>query len=114
MRSGGAAIKAGMGIDGMQLTFMEIGADGLNPKKSYLSKWLGINGGSGATTFVNDGRPIIGIAGMRAKNSHGPAFCMCLVTTKAGALAEADGQEMMQTQQQIMQRRQEQIMRVQQ
>jgi len=35
---GGAAIKAGMGIDGMQLTFMEIGADGLNPNKTYLSK----------------------------------------------------------------------------
>src|SRR5262249_47523887 len=30
---GGAAIKAGMGIDGMQLTFMAISADGLNPDK---------------------------------------------------------------------------------
>lgn len=71
----------------MQLTFMEINADGLNPNKSYLSKWLGINGGSSATTFVNDGRPIVGIAGMWSKKSFGPAFCMCLVTTKAGALA---------------------------
>jgi hypothetical protein len=88
---GGAAIKAGMGIDGMQLTFMEIGVDGLNPNKTYLSKWLGGYGGSGARMYVNDGRPIIGIAGMRSKNSNGPAFCLCLVTTQARALADADG-----------------------
>jgi len=87
---GGAAIKAGMGIDGMQLTFMEIGANGLNPDKTYLSKWLGINAGSGARMFVNDGRPIIGIAGMRSKDPRGPAFCMCLVTTRACALANSD------------------------
>ncbi|HEV3144705.1 MAG TPA: hypothetical protein VGZ47_12520 [Gemmataceae bacterium] len=87
---GGAAIKAGMGIDGMQLTFMEIGADGLDPNKTYLSKWLGGYGGAGARTFVNDGRPIIGIAGMRSRNLNSPAFCLCLVTTRAGALADAD------------------------
>ncbi len=85
---GGAAIKSGMGIDGMQLTFMEIGTDGLNRNKSYLSKWLGLNGGSGAKTYVNDGRPIVGIAGMRSKNANGPAFCLCLVTIKAGAMAD--------------------------
>jgi hypothetical protein len=88
---GGAAIKAGTGIDGMQLTFMEIGADGLNPKKTYLSKWLGGHGGSGARTFVNDGRPIVGIAGMRSIDPHSRAFCMCLVTTQAEASADADG-----------------------
>lgn len=88
---GGAAIKAGMGIDGMQLTFMEIGADGLNPNKTYLSKWLGGYGGADAKTFVNDGRPIVGIAGMRSRDPKSPAFCMCLVTTKAGAIAGADG-----------------------
>jgi hypothetical protein len=88
---GAAAIQAGMGIDGMQMTFMEIGPDGLNLHKSYLSKWLGLNGGANATTYVNDGRPIIGIAGMRSSNPSGPAFCMCLVTTKAGAISEADG-----------------------
>jgi hypothetical protein len=97
---GAATIKAGMGIDGMQLTFMEIGADGLNPNKTYLSKRLGGYGGTGAQTFLNDGRPIVGIAGMRSKNPNGPAFCMCLVTTKAGALAGADRQAMMQTPQQ--------------
>ena len=80
-----------MGIDGMQLTFMEIGADGLNPNKTYLSKWLGGYGGADAKTFLNDGRPIIGIAGMRSNLNFGPAFCLCLVTTKAGALADADG-----------------------
>jgi hypothetical protein len=88
---GGAAIQAGMGIDGMQLTFMQIGADGLNPNKTYLSKWLGINGGSNAKTYVNDGRPIIGIAGMWSRNSHSPAFCICLVTTRPGALTDAGG-----------------------
>src|SRR5262249_2269216 len=87
---GGAAIRSGMGIDGMQLTFMEIGAEGLNPRKSYLSKWLGGYGGSDAKTFLNDGRPVVGIAGMRSKLNFGPAFCLCLVTTKAGALEDAD------------------------
>jgi hypothetical protein len=76
---GGATIRSGMGIDGMQLKFMQIGADGLNPDKSYLSKWLG-GYGANARTYVNDGRPIIGIAGMRAKDTRGPAFCLCLVT----------------------------------
>jgi hypothetical protein len=83
---GGAAIKGGLGIDGMQLTFMAIGADRLNPNKSYLSKWLGGYGGSNARMYVNDGRPIIGIAGMRSSDPRGPSFCMCLVTIPAGAL----------------------------
>jgi hypothetical protein len=87
---GGAAIRAGMGIGGMQLTFMEIGADGLNPDKTYLSKWLGAYGAD-ARMYLNDGRPIVGIAGMRSSNPNGPAFCMCFVTTKADALAAADG-----------------------
>jgi hypothetical protein len=88
---GAAAIKAGMGIDGMQLTFMEIGAEGLNANKTYLSKWLGGYGGADAKTYVNDGRPIVGIAGMRSKDPKSPAFCMCLVTTRTGAIADADG-----------------------
>jgi len=88
---GGAAIQSGMGIDAMQLTFMEIGADGLNPNKSYLSKWLGGYGGSDAKMFLSDGRPIIGISGMVSKLNFGPAFCMGLVTTREGALAAADG-----------------------
>ena len=73
----------------MQLTFMEIGADGLSPNKSYLSKWLGGYGGADAKTYLNDGRPVIGIAGMWSKHNFGPAFCMGLVTTRAGALAAA-------------------------
>jgi hypothetical protein len=85
---GGAAISSGMGINGVQLTFMEIGAEGLNPDKSYLSKWLGGYGGADAKMFVNDGRPIVGIAGMVSKWDFGPAFCMCLVTTPPAALAE--------------------------
>ena len=48
---GAAAIAAALAIDGMQLTFMKIGAEGLNPDKTYLSKWLGDNGGSRARTY---------------------------------------------------------------
>jgi hypothetical protein len=92
---GAAAIATGRaggsGIGGIQLTFMAIGADGLSPNKSYLSKWLGGYGGADARTFVNDGRPIVGIAGMRSSNPNGPNFCMCLVTTGKGALAGASG-----------------------
>jgi len=106
---GAATIKAGMGIDGMQLTYMEIGPDGLNPNKTYLSKWLGGYGGADARTFVNDGRPIVGIAGMVSKLNFGPAFCMGLVTIRAEALEDADGPVLRQTQ---PQRRQQQILRV--
>jgi hypothetical protein len=81
----------GAGVGGIQLTFMAIGADGLSPNKSYLSKWLGGYGGADARTYVNDGRPIVGIAGMRSSNPSGPNFCMSLVTTGKGALAEARG-----------------------
>jgi hypothetical protein len=102
---GGAAIKAGMGIDGVQLTFMEIGTDGLNPNKTYLSKWLGGYGGSDAQMFVNDGRPIVGIAGMRSSNPNSPAFCLCLVTTRAGTIADdALDQEITRPQQPILPR----------
>jgi hypothetical protein len=80
---GAVAIWGGVGIDGVQLTFMQIGPHGLNPKKTYLSKWLGGHGGSRARTFVNDGRPIVGIAGMRARDPKRPAFCLCLVTIPA-------------------------------
>jgi hypothetical protein len=88
---GAAAIKAGMGIDDIQLTFMAIGAGRLNTNKTYLSKWLGGYGGNGARTYLNDGRPIIGIAGMRSKNPNGPAFCLGLVTIPQAALADAGG-----------------------
>jgi hypothetical protein len=87
---GGAAMRAGLGIGGIQLTFMEIGPDGLNPNKTYLSKWLGTYG-TDARMYLNDGRPIVGIAGMASSKPQGPAFCMCLVTTKADAFAAADG-----------------------
>jgi hypothetical protein len=87
---GGAAMRAGLGIGGIQLTFMEIGPDGLNPNKTYLSKWLGTYG-TDARMYLNDGRPIVGIAGMASSKPQGPAFCMCLVTTQADALATADG-----------------------
>jgi hypothetical protein len=106
---GAAAIKSSIGIDAIQLTFMEIGAAGLNPDKAYLSKWLDSDGGASAKTFVNDGRPIVGIAGLRAKDPNGATFCLCLITTRPGALAAATGQELMQTPQQILQRYQENI-----
>jgi hypothetical protein len=79
---------------GMLMCTLFFGADGLNCDKTYLSKWLGVYGGSSAKTYLNDGRPIVGIAGMRSKNAKGPLFCFCLVTTKAGALADAEGHEL--------------------
>ncbi len=87
---GAVTIKAGLPIDGIQLTYMEIGADGLNPNKSYLSKWLGTYGGVGSRTYLNDGRPIIGIAGMRNSQPQSPLLCLCLVTTPEGALADSE------------------------
>jgi hypothetical protein len=60
---GGVTVKAGLGIDGFSVTFMEIKGDALDPEKSYKSDWLGGQGGGGPTPLAGDGSPVVGIFG---------------------------------------------------
>ncbi|HEV3262058.1 MAG TPA: hypothetical protein VG013_34725 [Gemmataceae bacterium] len=66
---GGVTIKAGLGVDGMSVTFMEIREGGLNPKRAYESEWLGGMGGGPKTTVAGDGAPVVGIFGATAEGT---------------------------------------------
>jgi hypothetical protein len=63
---GALTIKAGLGVDGMSVTFMEIRQNGLDPKHAYESYWLGGMGGGPKTKLAGSGKPVIGIFGTTA------------------------------------------------
>jgi hypothetical protein len=66
---GAVTIKAGLGVDGMSVTFMEIQEGGLDPKRAYESEWLGGMGGGAPTKLAGSGAPVVGIFG---KTADGP------------------------------------------
>ena len=63
---GAVTIKAGGGVDGMSVTFMEIRAGGLDSNRAYESKWLGGMGGGEKTKLGGSGAPVVGIFGRTA------------------------------------------------
>jgi len=63
---GAVTIKAGLGVDGMSVTYMRITADGLDPSQHIESEWLGGPGGSHKATLAGTGAPVIGIFGKTA------------------------------------------------
>jgi hypothetical protein len=63
---GAVTIKAGLGVDGMSVTFMEIRERGLDPNRSYESEWLGGTGGGDKTKLAGSGAPVVGIVGKTA------------------------------------------------
>jgi hypothetical protein len=63
---GAVTIKAGLGVDGMSVTFMEIGSKGLDPSHAYESEWLGGMGGGEKTKLGGSGAPVVGIFGKTA------------------------------------------------
>jgi hypothetical protein len=65
---GAITVKAGLGIDGLSVTFMEIEGDGLNRNKSYETKWLGGMGGGPKTKLAGDGAFVVGIFGKLTKD----------------------------------------------
>jgi hypothetical protein len=65
---GAITVKAGLGIDGLSVTFMEIEGDGLNRNKSYETKWLGGMGGGAKTKLGGDGSFAVGIFGKLSKD----------------------------------------------
>jgi hypothetical protein len=66
---GAVTIKAGLGVDGMSVTFMEIQGGRLGPDRSYDSEWLGGMGGGEKTKLAGSGAPVVGIFG---KVADGP------------------------------------------
>lgn len=66
---GAVTIKAGAGVDGMSLTFMQIRDNKLNPKQAYESQWLGGLGGEAKMTLTANGEPIVGIVGRTAEGA---------------------------------------------
>jgi hypothetical protein len=66
---GAVTIKAGLGVDGMSVTFMEIREGGLNPNRAYESEWLGGMGGGPKTKVVGTGAPVVGIFGATAEGT---------------------------------------------
>jgi hypothetical protein len=57
--------NSGQRVDGFEIVFMRIAADGqrLEPADSYKSNWFGGHGGGGPTTLGGDGRMVVGIFG---------------------------------------------------
>jgi hypothetical protein len=66
---GAVTIKAGAGVDGMSVTFMEIQEGRLDPRRAYESEWLGGMGGGDKTKLAGSGAPVVGIFG---KIADGP------------------------------------------
>jgi hypothetical protein len=66
---GAVTIKAGLGVDGMSVTFMEMGEAGLNKNRAYESEWLGGMGGGDKTLVGGTGAPVVGIFGATAEGT---------------------------------------------
>ncbi len=63
---GGLSVRSGIGIDGLSITFFEMGEKGLNSANQYSTNWLGGGHSSRSPTVLGgDGSPIIGIYGHR-------------------------------------------------
>ena len=56
-------VKAALGVDGFSVTFMRVGAAGLDASDSYESDWIGGMGGGPKTRLSGTGASIIGIIG---------------------------------------------------
>lgn len=59
----GITVKAGLGIDGMSVTFMRIHNKTFDPSDSYTSEWIGGKGGGRETLLAGTGTPVSGIFG---------------------------------------------------
>lgn len=66
---GAVTIQAGLGVDGMSVTFMKVSGTKLDPKDSYESEWLGGPGGGKRMKLAGNGTPVIGIFGRTAEGN---------------------------------------------
>jgi hypothetical protein len=60
---GAITVKAGLGIDGFEITFMKLDNGALDPQDSYKSDWLGGKGGGAETMLGGDGSLVVGVFG---------------------------------------------------
>ena len=60
---GAVKIKAGLGLDGLTVTFMKVKDGKLDPTDSYDSEYVGGPGGGGPTRLGGDGSLVVGIVG---------------------------------------------------
>jgi hypothetical protein len=77
---GAVTIRAGAGVDGLSVTFMEIRENGLNPERAYESEWLGGAGGHTTATLGGTGAPIVGIFGKTASTPRSTFNGLGLIT----------------------------------
>lgn len=64
---GGVSVATGAFVQGVQITFMRVKADGtLDTADSYTSDWLGERSDQPATALDGGGTPVVGIHGRRA------------------------------------------------
>jgi hypothetical protein len=66
---GAVTIKAGLGVDGMSVTFMKISGGKLDPNQAYESEWLGGRGGEAEKKLGGTGAPVVGIFGAVAEGT---------------------------------------------
>ena len=68
---GAISVRAGIGIDGLSLTFMKRDKGRLDPDQTYESEWLGGNGGGGARPHLSGTcAVVVGLFGSQNNNSE--------------------------------------------
>jgi len=82
---GSISVRAGAGIDGFSVTFMQIEGDHLNPEKSYKSAWIGGRGGAPPRDLGGDGAPIVGIVGRTNDDNRVIGLGLVLADDKSSA-----------------------------
>jgi hypothetical protein len=60
---GAVSVMHGLGFDGIQVTFMKIAGDKLDPKESYQSEYVGSDEKKALVKVGGDGTPIVGVVG---------------------------------------------------
>jgi hypothetical protein len=60
---GAMTVKAGLGVDGLSVTFMKLTDGKLDPKDAYESEWVGGKGGGAPVKLGGDGTLVIGLKG---------------------------------------------------
>ncbi len=66
----GIKAKGGLAVTGMSITFMEVGAAGLNPETAYESPWIGTEGSvDPEIELTGNGLPVVGIYGHGSGNT---------------------------------------------
>jgi hypothetical protein len=83
---GGITFRNGLNLDGMSVTFMRIKGRTLDPKRSYVSDWIGGRNGGQERSVNGGGAPVVGVFGNQ-DTDH--VWSLGLIFIEGGAPAEA-------------------------